>query len=127
MSVLGSLQARLIATLVLGVIVALATVALVARWVIAAEFDQYVAGTRAEMQFVAQEVALTTGKRLVVMNAQGTVVLDSAGAPVAAPADTDVIFVRPPLPLVQPAPLAVTKFMDTPLRSFTAPVPAPIV
>jgi signal transduction histidine kinase len=76
---LVSLQARLLALLVLVVGVALATVAVVARASTTNEFTRYVDENRQEMQFVAQQVAASTGERLIVTSAGGRVILDSSG------------------------------------------------
>jgi signal transduction histidine kinase len=77
-AVQASLLARLLAILGLGVGAALITVAVVARWSTAVEFQSYVEGNQAEMQAVAHQIAASTGKRLVVENVQGQVVLDSS-------------------------------------------------
>jgi signal transduction histidine kinase len=74
-----SLQARLLALLVLVVAVALATVAFVARASTTNEFTRYVAENRQDMQFVAQQIAASTGERLVVTSTGGRVILDSSG------------------------------------------------
>src|ERR1700730_12280517 len=72
------LQVRFLASLVLSVAAALATVAIVARWSTTTQFEQYVNQNRAEMQQVAQTIALDTGNRVVVANAAGRVFLDSS-------------------------------------------------
>src|SRR5207248_11122240 len=74
-----SLQLRLLVVLVITVTVALGTVALVARASTTAEFTQYVATNRQEMQAVAGQIAATTGERLLVTGPQGRVILDSSG------------------------------------------------
>jgi signal transduction histidine kinase len=76
---LNSLQLRLLGILVLAVAAALGTVALVARASTAAEFERYVERNREEMQAVAQQIAASTGDRLVVTNSEGRVILDSSG------------------------------------------------
>jgi len=76
---LVSLQARLLALLLLVVAVALATVAVVARVSTTNEFMRYVAENRQDMQFVAQQIAASTGERLVVTATGGHVILDSSG------------------------------------------------
>jgi signal transduction histidine kinase len=76
---LVSLQARLLAVLVLVVGVALATVAIVARASTTNEFTRYVDDNRQDMQFVAQQIAASTGERLVVTSTGGRVILDSSG------------------------------------------------
>src|SRR5688572_30503432 len=75
---LHSLQFRLLSVLVIAVVAALGTVALVARASTAAEFVRYVEGNREEMKAVAQHVAATTGDRLLVTNTQGRVIIDSS-------------------------------------------------
>src|SRR5690349_13582002 len=76
---LRSLHARVLASMVLVVGVALATVAIAARASTTSEFTRYVDQSRQDMQYVAQQVAANTGERLVVTNTQGMVVLDSSG------------------------------------------------
>jgi methyl-accepting chemotaxis protein len=76
---LVSLQARLLALLLLVVGVALATVALVARASTTNEFMRYVDDNRQDMQFVARQIAASTGERLVVTSTGGRVILDSSG------------------------------------------------
>src|SRR5215207_9016585 len=73
------LQTRLLALLVLVVAVALGTVALVARASTTAEFVRYVADNRHDMQAVAEQIAATTGDRLLVTSTHGRVILDSSG------------------------------------------------
>jgi signal transduction histidine kinase len=89
-----SLQVRFLASLVLSVAAALATVAIVARWSTTSQFEQYVQQNHAEMQQVAKRLALDTGQRVVVANAAGRVFLDSSNEllgttldPAAGPAD----------------------------------------
>jgi two-component system sensor histidine kinase BaeS len=72
------LQVRLLVSLVLSVGAALATVAIMARWSTTAQFEQYVKQNQAEMQQVAKTLALDTGNRVVVANADGRVFLDSS-------------------------------------------------
>src|SRR5215470_840304 len=79
MKSVSSLQARLLGLLVLVVAVALATVAVVASASTTNEFTRYVDENRQDMQFVAQQIAATTGDRLVVTSTQGRVILDSSG------------------------------------------------
>jgi signal transduction histidine kinase len=74
-----SLQARFLASLVLSVAAALATVAIMARWSMTVQFEQYVQGNRSQMQQVAKQLAADTGQRVVVANAAGRVFLDSSG------------------------------------------------
>src|SRR5439155_25418836 len=76
---LHSLQVRLLASLVLGVGVALGTVAVVAHWSTLLEFERYVTHNRAQMEVVAQQIAASTGDRLVVADPEGRVILDSSG------------------------------------------------
>jgi signal transduction histidine kinase len=76
--VFATLQVRLLAALVGVVVVALGTVALVARTSTTSEFLRYVAGNREDMQAVAKQIAATTGDRLLVTTTQGRVMLDSA-------------------------------------------------
>src|SRR5437763_2399289 len=76
---LYSLQVRLVAILVLGVGVALGTVAVVAHWSTLLEFQRYVTHNRAQMEVVAQQIAASTGDRLVVADPKGQVILDSSG------------------------------------------------
>jgi signal transduction histidine kinase len=64
--------------MVLVVAVALATVALGARASTTNEFTRYVDASRQDMQYVVQEVAASTGERMVVTDTQGVVVLDSS-------------------------------------------------
>ena len=58
---------------------ALATVAVVARASTTNEFTRYVDENRQDMQFVAQQIAASTGERLVVTSVGGRVILDSSG------------------------------------------------
>src|SRR5712691_1953046 len=76
---LHRLQYRLLALLVVVVAVALGTVALVARASTTSEFARYVEDNRHDMQAVAQQIAATTGDRLLVTGTQGRVILDSSG------------------------------------------------
>src|SRR5712692_1188268 len=76
---LHSLELRLPACLVLGVAVALGTVAVVAHWSTLLEFERYVTHNRAQMEEVAQQIAASTGNRLVVADPKGRVILDSSG------------------------------------------------
>jgi signal transduction histidine kinase len=76
---LTSLQVRLLGVLAVTVVVALATVALVARASTTTEFERYVAGNRQEMQDIAKQIAASTGDRLLVTSAQGRVLVDSSG------------------------------------------------
>src|SRR2546421_194113 len=73
------LQSRLLVLLVLVVAVALGTVALVARASTTAEFARYVEDNRQDMQSVAQQIAETTGDRLLITTTQGRVIVDSSG------------------------------------------------
>jgi signal transduction histidine kinase len=73
------LQVRLLGVLAVTVVVALATVALVARASTTTEFERYVAGNRQEMQDIAKQIAASTGDRLLVTSAQGRVLVDSSG------------------------------------------------
>jgi hypothetical protein len=73
------LQSRLLALLVLVVAVALGTVALVARVSTTAEFERYVKDNRQDMQSVAQQIAASTGERLLVTSTVGRVIIDSSG------------------------------------------------
>jgi signal transduction histidine kinase len=76
---LHRLQYRLLALLVVVVAVALGTVALVARASTTSEFARYVEDNRHDMQVVAQQIAASTGDRLLVTGTQGQVILDSSG------------------------------------------------
>jgi signal transduction histidine kinase len=76
---LHRLQYRLLALLVVVVAVALGTVALVARASTTSEFARYVEDNRHDMQAVAQQIAASTGDRLLVTGTQGRVILDSSG------------------------------------------------
>ena len=96
---LHSLQFRLLTVLVIAVGAALGTVALVARASTAAEFVRYVADNRQEMHAVAEQIAATTGDRLLVTNPQGRVILDSSDqlfGEVVSPVSSsvDVIFIQ---------------------------------
>jgi signal transduction histidine kinase len=73
-----SLQVRFVASLVLSVAAALATVAIMARWSTTTQFEQYVQQNRDEMQQVARKVALDTGNRVVAASADGRIFLDSS-------------------------------------------------
>src|SRR5438105_2603622 len=75
---LSSLHARVLALMVLVVGLALATVAVAARASTTTEFTRYVDASRQDMQYVAQQVAASTGERMVVTDTKGTVVLDSS-------------------------------------------------
>jgi len=75
---LSSLHARVLALMVLLVGLALATVAVAARASTTTEFTRYVDANRQDMQYVAQQVAATTGERMVVTDMKGIVMLDSA-------------------------------------------------
>jgi signal transduction histidine kinase len=79
LSALHRLQYRLLALLVVVVAVALGTVALVARASTTSEFARYVEDNRHDMQVVAQQIAASTGDRLLVTGTQGQVILDSSG------------------------------------------------
>jgi signal transduction histidine kinase len=112
LSVLLRLQSRLLLLLVLAVGVALGTVALVARASTTAEFARYVEDNRQDMQSVAQQIAATTGERLLITTTQGRVIVDSSGEllgqsltpqeavrlglapPAPAGSSVDVLFVR---------------------------------
>jgi signal transduction histidine kinase len=138
-----TLQLRLLGTVVLGVLVSLASVAVVARWAIAAEFQQYVDTTRLDLQLVAKQVAQDTGKRLLVTDVQGAVVVDSSQALTGTllPAAGITVGTKPPFPPVLetsdiiyvrqagPGSLALDPaFPDVPLplqTPFTAPMPRP--
>ena len=96
---LHSLQFRLLTVLVIAVVAALGTAALVARASTAAEFVRYVADNRQEMHAVAEQIAATTGDRLLVTNPQGRVILDSSDqlfGEVVSPVSSsvDVIFIQ---------------------------------
>src|SRR5262249_52862087 len=77
--VLFRLQWRLLAVLVLVVAVALGTVALVARASTTTEVARYVDTNRQDLQSIAQQVAASTGDRLLVTTGQGRVIVDSSG------------------------------------------------
>src|SRR5215207_1773182 len=83
------LQSRLLALLVLVVTVALGTVALVARASTTAEFQRYVEHNRRDMQSVAQQIAASTGERLLVRSLDGRVIIDSSGELVGQRLTTD--------------------------------------
>ena len=88
---LRSLQVRLLGVLALTVIVALATVALVARASTTSEFERYVASNRQEMQDIAKQIAASTGDRMLVTSAQGRVLVDSSGELVGRTVTSDEI------------------------------------
>src|SRR5689334_5427560 len=96
---LTSLRARMLALMVLVVAVALATVAFGARASTTNEFTRYVHASRQDMQYVVQEVAASTGERMVVTDTQGVVVLDSSNELVGETLTTDkAIALGMPLP-----------------------------
>lgn len=73
-----SLQVRFLASLILSVAAALATVAIMARWSTTAQFEQYVQHNRDDMQQVAAQLAVDMGNRVVAARADGSVFLDSS-------------------------------------------------
>src|SRR5438128_10611536 len=73
-----SLQVRFLASLILSVAAALATVAIMARWSTTAQFEQYVQHNRDDMQQVAAQLAVDTGNRVVAARADGRVFLDTS-------------------------------------------------
>jgi hypothetical protein len=73
-----SLQVRFLASLILSVAAALATVAIMARWSTTTQFEQYVQHNRDDMQQVAAQFAVDTGNRVVAARADGRVFLDSS-------------------------------------------------
>ncbi len=73
-----SLQVRFLASLILSVAAALATVAIMARWSTTSQFEQYVQHNRDDMQQVAAQLAVDTGNRVVAARADGSVFLDSS-------------------------------------------------
>jgi signal transduction histidine kinase len=104
-----SLQVRLLGVLVLTVVIALATVALVARASTTTEFERYVQANQLQMQDVANQIAASTGDRLVVTSAQGRVILDSSGELAGRMVTPDVVAQLEPLPV--PAPGADVLFV----------------
>jgi signal transduction histidine kinase len=73
-----SLQVRFLASLILSVAAALATVAIMARWSTTTQFEQYVQHNRDDLQQVAAQIAVDTGNRVVAARADGSVFLDSS-------------------------------------------------
>src|SRR5258708_782855 len=73
-----SLQVRFLASLILSVAAALATVAIMGRWSTTTQFEQYVQHNRDDLQQVAAQIAGDTGNRVVAARADGSVFLDSS-------------------------------------------------
>jgi signal transduction histidine kinase len=93
-----SLQVRLLGVLVLTVVIALATVALVARASTTTEFERYVQANQLQMQDIAKQIAASTGDRLLVTSAQGRVIVDSSGELGGRMVTPDVVAQLEPLP-----------------------------
>src|SRR5262245_44521981 len=96
---LRSLRLRLLSTLGLSVLVALAAAAVLSRGATENEFERYVGRSRGEVQTAFRQIAPVVGGRVVVANDEGRVVVDSAGewiGWVASPA--------PPAPPAPPVP-----------------------
>jgi signal transduction histidine kinase len=102
-----SLQARFLASLVLSVAAALATVAVVTRLSTTTQFERYVQQNHAEMQQVAETLALDTGQRVVMANAAGRVFLDSSNELLGTTVDPKA---DPQDQLIQVAPLRTVVF-----------------
>ncbi|HEV8634989.1 MAG TPA: ATP-binding protein [Chloroflexota bacterium] len=73
------LRLRLLATLAAAVLVALATVALVARWATGRELDRYVERSRYGLKSAAAQLVGSRGNRVVLIDPEGNVLVDTAG------------------------------------------------
>jgi signal transduction histidine kinase len=73
------LRFRLLVTLAAAVVVALATVALVARWATGRELDRYVERNRYGLRSAADQLVGSRVNRVVLIDPEGNVLLDTTG------------------------------------------------
>ena len=76
---LRSLRLRLLSTLGLSVLVALAAAAVLSRGATENEFERYVGRSRGEVQTACREISPVVGGRVVAAKVEGGGVVDSAG------------------------------------------------
>jgi signal transduction histidine kinase/phosphopantetheinyl transferase len=112
---LRSLRVRLLGTLGLSVLLALAGAAVLVRGATESEFERYVGKSRLEFQTAVRQIAPAVGGRVVLANGEGRVVADSGGEWIGWTAAPSAGAARPaasPEPSAQTAPASAALPME---------------